>query len=388
MSEQAEVEQQEEEAYESSSSPSTTTSSLTWITWFCSLPGHEYFCEVAEEFIEDDFNLTGLSQLVPFYKEAMEMILDVEAEEEDHKIPDVSIVESSAELLYGLIHQRFIITRQGLQQMYAKYDATHFGTCPRVYCTTQKLLPAGRSDLPGIDTVKLYCPSCVDMYLPPSSRFQGVDGAFFGTTFPHLLFQTYPSALPYPLLTQPLTQPHLSPTLPPSFIPTTPLTSIAKLYIPRIYGFRVSEKAKSGPRMQWLRMRPQEGELESLEQAIDIANSLSTTAIENVQGIFDQDRDEDEEEEEEEEELEEDIPALPATTTITASERGRLNPNATASLIKERVYRPLPAPRSSPSTTNPSNTNLPRKSSSNQLREGAVRVVKVVLPESTPADVE
>lgn len=28
-------------------------------TWFCSLPGHEYFCEVAEEFIEDDFNLTG-----------------------------------------------------------------------------------------------------------------------------------------------------------------------------------------------------------------------------------------------------------------------------------------------------------------------------------------
>ena len=70
-----------------------------------------------KEFIEDDFNLTGLSALVPFYKEAMEMVLDVEAEEESHKIPDVSIVESSAELLYGLIHQRFIITRQGLQSM-------------------------------------------------------------------------------------------------------------------------------------------------------------------------------------------------------------------------------------------------------------------------------
>lgn len=39
------------------------------------------------------------------------------AEEESHRVPDVSIVESSAELLYGLIHQRFIITRQGLQQM-------------------------------------------------------------------------------------------------------------------------------------------------------------------------------------------------------------------------------------------------------------------------------
>lgn len=57
---------------------STPTSSLTWITWFCSLPGHEYFCEVSEDFIEDDFNLTGLNVLVPFWKEAMEMVLDVE----------------------------------------------------------------------------------------------------------------------------------------------------------------------------------------------------------------------------------------------------------------------------------------------------------------------
>ena len=92
-------------------------------------------------------------------------------------MPDVTIVESSAEMLYGLIHQRFIITRQGLQQMYAKYDANHFGTCPRVYCSSGKLVPCGRSDLPGVDTVKLYCPSCVDMYVPPSSRFLGVDGA-------------------------------------------------------------------------------------------------------------------------------------------------------------------------------------------------------------------
>jgi len=57
---------------------STPTSSLTWISWFCSLPGHDYFCEVAEDFIEDDFNLTGLNAMVPFWKEAMEMVLDVE----------------------------------------------------------------------------------------------------------------------------------------------------------------------------------------------------------------------------------------------------------------------------------------------------------------------
>jgi casein kinase II subunit beta len=112
---------------------STPTSSLTWIAWFCSLPGHEYFCEVAEDFIEDDFNLTGLSAMVPFWKEAMEMVLDVEPgglhflstqhalviirSEDTVKIPDVSIVEASAELLYGLVHQRYVLTRPGLQSM-------------------------------------------------------------------------------------------------------------------------------------------------------------------------------------------------------------------------------------------------------------------------------
>lgn len=32
-------------------------------------------------------------------------------EEDTTKVPDVSIVEASAEQLYGLIHQRFIVTR-------------------------------------------------------------------------------------------------------------------------------------------------------------------------------------------------------------------------------------------------------------------------------------
>lgn len=45
----------------------------TWISSFCGLMGHEYFAEVAEDFIEDDFNLTGLQAQVPMYKEALEV---------------------------------------------------------------------------------------------------------------------------------------------------------------------------------------------------------------------------------------------------------------------------------------------------------------------------
>jgi casein kinase II subunit beta len=73
--------------------------------------------------------------MVPFWKEAMEMVLDVEpgaftlvsemsavsltliVDEDSAKIPDVSIVEASAELLYGLVHQRYVLTRAGLHAM-------------------------------------------------------------------------------------------------------------------------------------------------------------------------------------------------------------------------------------------------------------------------------
>lgn len=247
---------------------------------------------------------------------------DPSAEEESLKIPDMSIVESSAELLYGLIHQRYIITRQGLQQMVAKYEAAHFGSCPRVYCNQTKVLPSGRSDLPGVDGVKLFCPNCLDTYTPPSSRFNGVDGAFFGTTFPHLLFQQHPELVPVlstqqptttapnsinsstnsPSMKSPSPSPHaraassdtraLGPAdaADPSSateVWTTPTTSAAKVYIPRIYGFKVSERARSGPRMQWLRLRPQDQtELDRVDHhgRWKVAEHATTTAVAAASG--------------------------------------------------------------------------------------------------------
>ncbi|EIW65620.1 hypothetical protein TREMEDRAFT_46125 [Tremella mesenterica DSM 1558] len=278
----------------SSQGSSTQTSTITWINWFTSYPGHEYFCEVHEEFIEDDFNLTGLQSMVPFWKEALEMVIDIEPEEDSSKIPDVSIVESSAELLYGLVHQRFICTKAGLAAMADKYEQGHFGACPRVFCMATHVLPCGRSDMPGVDTVKLFCPNCGDIYTPPSSKYAGVDGAFFGTSFAALFFQTYPEFLSAPFCVPPqppttassylpntssLTSPSPSPSAPSSsksirrmndlISPTGGETyinpdpyggqkpALGKKYQAKIYGFNVSERAQSGPRMKWLRERPE-----------------------------------------------------------------------------------------------------------------------------------
>ncbi|KAF1989374.1 hypothetical protein K402DRAFT_312102, partial [Aulographum hederae CBS 113979] len=312
------------------SSSSQVTES--WISSFCGLLGHEYFAEVSEDFIEDDFNLTGLQSQVPMYKEALEMILDVEPEDDDDedlsdepsedlsqsdeigndaaggaadskglvyrradqrrhlRMPsDLSVIESSAELLYGLIHQRYITSRPGIQQMFEKYELQHFGHCPRVFCNGAKVLPVGCSDTPGQETVKLFCPSCLDVYTPPNSRFQSVDGAFFGTTFGCLFFMTFPDTevgRPSPLATNAagtVVTASSSSAAGPSGTNTTGTTDPAVVvngvaasnlapglgpgnyYEPRIYGFRVSERARSGPRMQWLRARP--GDVNELDEA-------------------------------------------------------------------------------------------------------------------------
>jgi hypothetical protein len=48
----------------------------SWITWFLSTKGNEYFCEVDEEYILDRFNLTGLNSEVLRYGMALDLITD------------------------------------------------------------------------------------------------------------------------------------------------------------------------------------------------------------------------------------------------------------------------------------------------------------------------
>jgi casein kinase II subunit beta len=100
-----------------------------------------------------------------------------------------------------------------------------------------------------------------------------IPGAFFGTTFAHLFFQTYRELAPAPFWKAPMSNGSpLSPRSASGSIPnrTSPFVNPNPhggqkrangfVYVPRIYGFKVSERAKNGPRMQWLRLRPESPE--------------------------------------------------------------------------------------------------------------------------------
>jgi casein kinase II subunit beta len=94
---------------------------------------------------------------------------------------------TDAVLLYKLIHQRYILSKQGLQEMTEKYEAGDFGTCPRHLCRGQPLLPVGLSALPATASCKVYCLNCQDLYTPASRIHAQADGVAFGPTFAHFM---------------------------------------------------------------------------------------------------------------------------------------------------------------------------------------------------------
>ncbi|KAI1913550.1 casein kinase 2 regulatory subunit [Ophidiomyces ophidiicola] len=165
-----------------------------WRDWFISSRGNEYFCEIDEEYLTDRFNLTGLNSEVKHYQYALDLVTDVYDLDADDNMREQ--IEKSARHLYGLVHARYIITTRGLAKMLDKYKQSEFGKCPRVMCEQQSLLPLGLTDIAGVNPVKLYCAKCEDLYNPKSSRHASIDGAYFGTSFPNILFQVYPCLLP------------------------------------------------------------------------------------------------------------------------------------------------------------------------------------------------
>jgi casein kinase II subunit beta len=159
--------------------------------------------------ISRDSNI--LRQIGADYHRALDTILDLEVNDVADEMR-MQQIQEAAEVLYGLIHARYIITTEGMNRMVtiykilccityhflcqrSKYLAAHFSRCPRIYCSGQPVLPTGLSDEPYQHAMNIFCPKCRELYYPRSKQ-QNVDGAFFGTTFCHLFLMINQDLVP------------------------------------------------------------------------------------------------------------------------------------------------------------------------------------------------
>ena len=160
----------------SASASSSSSSDAPFVDWFMKQRGNEAYVRVEDEYLQDDFNLTGLSDLVPVYDSALNMILDCEDSESES-----SLVEESAQELYGLAHARFLMSTKGQVALGKKFESGVYGTCPNSLCGDQKVLPVG-SDIPKQTKARVYCPVCCEIYIPRKARLDKIDGAHFGSS--------------------------------------------------------------------------------------------------------------------------------------------------------------------------------------------------------------
>jgi casein kinase II subunit beta len=59
-----------------SEADSESDSGLSWVEWFISQKGNEFFSEVDEDYILDRFNLTGLVADVKHFDLALDLVTD------------------------------------------------------------------------------------------------------------------------------------------------------------------------------------------------------------------------------------------------------------------------------------------------------------------------
>jgi casein kinase II subunit beta len=183
----------------------------SWLMKFLDEPRSRLLVRVDDEFLHNSFNITGAKQQLSHFTSAYELLrrgilssgLDSERD----------TIEKEAEMLYCLLHHRFLLTRPGMQLLHEKFQQSIFQTCPRVNCRAAQCLPYGLSEQYGRCPVKWYCPGCADLYNVTDPELDLQDGSAFGPSWVHMFLQKFPQV-----------------------IPPGPI----KVYVPKIFGFRMA----------------------------------------------------------------------------------------------------------------------------------------------------
>ena len=195
------------------------------LEWITEREGHEFLVAVDRQFIKDKFNLIGLhkkfceelnvkeenlteKQFGQYLKHLYKSEAPTQESLADEKY--LQFVQDIVDV-YGMIHNRYIRTPEGLSKMFQKYLEGAFGNCPRALCDNQKCIPVGLSEKLRNSRVKIFCPKCDEVYMVQKAKQPGsgtlgaavstatnLDGSYFGCSFPQIFLTTFDNMIEQP----------------------------------------------------------------------------------------------------------------------------------------------------------------------------------------------
>lgn len=183
----------------------------TWLDEFLAQERSQAFVRVEAAYLHNRFNFYGIKENVYRYDIAVQL-LENSRSRVLRDLDDYEDIEKSAEVIYGIVHSRFLSTRSGLNAVREKYNAGVYPKCPRVKCREVACLPYGVSEVVGKIGLHFFCPNCCDVYRIRESPFCSIDGAFFGSSYLHVFLNKYPDIKAHGPI---------------------------QVYVPKIYGFKV-----------------------------------------------------------------------------------------------------------------------------------------------------
>lgn len=192
---------------------------------------NRYLIPIPPSFVLDDFNLVGLEEhpgleecvgLLPNLLACFEDMADTDSDYSDREqstdgklLNDVLMKKYV--YLYSALQQRYVLSKQGMQDVLKLWQSGFFGPCPRLYCNKTNLLPVGPVARVGsTHPLHGWCPRCKDLYRL-TGRGSSIDGACYGPTVAAMMALTVPS----------IREVYEAP-------------ADLQVYEPRIYGFRLA----------------------------------------------------------------------------------------------------------------------------------------------------
>lgn len=180
---------------------------MEWVDNFLSLPSSFVFVQIDANFIQESLTNESIISQLEHFEQAKDSILN------NNNLDD-EIIQQQAEVLYGLIHQHYLNTIEGMEKMLLKQKNKEFPHCPRLFCNKTICVPYGLTDTLKDKTIKMFCPNCQEFYNVSDERIAKIDGAYFGPEWVELLASQHPELR----------------------------LSDNPNYVPRIFGFRIFHK--------------------------------------------------------------------------------------------------------------------------------------------------